>query len=164
MVLWKLENKIQQPFKIFLFNWNTIISKLINWMKAIFNSVLKWLNNWLKPSFIFKVKEVCKLCLLDKLEETEKLCLLNFSCVNNLCTQCSYWWVFVLITNHVQLLIRIQTVQLKCEIIQIIPLQKKALEVNSILNFSKENYVLVSVCHLKKWLSWEIKSHLERNE
>lgn len=63
--------------------------------------------------------------------------LLNFSCVYNLCTQCSYWCVFVLITNHVQLLIRIQRIQLKCEIIQILPLQRKGPRGEQYIEFFK---------------------------
>lgn len=67
-ILWKLERKIQWSFKIFLFNWNIIISKWISWTQAIFKSVSKWLNNWLKTILIFKVKEVIyKMCLQDKL-------------------------------------------------------------------------------------------------
>lgn len=40
-------------------------------------------------------------------------------------TQCSYQCVFVLVTNRTQLSIRIQRIQLRCEIIQIVPLQRK---------------------------------------
>ena len=67
-------------------------------------------------------------------------------------TQYSYWCVSV--TSHTQLSIRNQRVPLRCEIIQSFYCKEKALEVNYILNFSKENYVCECViwwndCHGK---------------
>lgn len=120
-ILWKVEGKMQWSFIIFLFNWNIMVSKLINWTKAIFKPVSKWLNN---SCLIFKVKEVVyKMCLPDKLAETDNS-FIWFTFI--ICsTQCSYWCVFFFITNHAQLSIRIQRMLLRCEIIQIILLQRK---------------------------------------
>lgn len=83
-------------------------------------------------------------------------------------TQCFYWCVFVFITNHAQLSIRIQRMPLECEIIQIIPLQRRGPGGDSILNFSKENYVFVCVtwwndCHGKLNLTWKEMSKNEKN-
>ena len=92
---WKLESKMQRSFKIILFNWNIIISKLINWTNATLKSVSKWLKNWLRPSLIFKVKEVVyEMCLPDKLPETDNYFILFMFLICS--TQYSYWCVFVL--------------------------------------------------------------------
>lgn len=161
-ILWKLESKIQWSFKIFLFNWNIVISKWISWTQAIFKSVSKWLNNWLKPILIFKVKGVYKMCFPDKLPETDHLFILLMFIICR--AQCSYWCVFVFNKPCTIINTNSKNAAKAWNYTNHSTTKKRPWRWTILLNFSKENYMFVSVYHLMKWLSWKIKSHLEGNE
>lgn len=81
------------------------------------------------------------MCSPDKVAEIDNCFILFVFIIYT--TQYSYWCVSV--TSHTQLSIRNQRVPLRCEIIQSFYCKEKALEVNYILNFSKENYMSVNV-------------------